>query len=174
MNFDLQESQDLLSRTPSVLDGMLRQSGTLWHSTNEGPNTWSAFDVLGHLVHGEETDWIPRAEIILTQGTDQPFTPYDRFAQFERFNDWTLEALLDRFAELRASNLKTLQSWNLDAADFKKEGIHPEFGRVTLGHLLATWVVHDLGHISQIVRVMAKQYSDDVGPWKAYLSILNR
>jgi len=150
MDFSLDAAVEVLTRTPSTLRAMLSGLRSRWTGGNEGPDTWSPQDVLGHLIHGEETDWIPRAQIILTKGESQAFEPFDRFAQARRFAGWSLERLLDRFGELRA------------------EGV------VTLSQLLASWVVHDLGHIAQISRVMAKQYTDAVGPWKAYLPVLTR
>jgi uncharacterized damage-inducible protein DinB len=168
MSFDLADTLDLLERTPAVLGALLRGTSAAWHTHNEGPGTWSAFDVVGHLIHGEETDWVPRARIILEHGPSRPFEPFDRFA------GWSLDRLLDRFAELRQANLETVQSWSLSEAQLALPGRHPELGAVTLGQLLATWVVHDLNHIAQIARVLAKRHTEDVGPWRAYLSILNR
>lgn len=143
-----------------------------WVMNNEGAETWSPYDIVGHLIHGEDTDWIPRAQIILEEGIDQPFEPYDRFAQEERFEDWKLEDLLDLFEKRRAENLEALEALNLDEADLGKKGVHPAFGEVTLQELLATWAVHDLSHINQISRVMAKNYKDEVGPWREYISIM--
>lgn len=174
MGFDLSETLDILERTPAVLDTLLRGTSASWNSINEGPDTWSAFDVVGHLIFAEETDWMPRARIILEHGEDRPFEPFDRFAQLTRFAGWTLDALLDRFAELRRVNLETVRGWGLSADQLALPGRHPELGPVTLGQLLATWTVHDLNHIAQISRVMAKRYAHEVGPWRAYLSILNR
>lgn len=174
MSFDLSETLDLLGRTPAVLDTLLRGTGASWHASNEGSGTWSAFDVLGHLIHGEETDWVPRARIILEHGESRPFEPFDRFAQLSRFEGWSLEDLLDRFTELRRANLETVRSWNLTGAQLTLPGRHPELGGVTLRQLLATWTVHDLSHIAQISRVMAKVYTDEVGAWRAYLSVLDR
>lgn len=130
--------------------------------------------MVGHLIHGEETDWVPRAKIILTAGESRVFEPYDRFAQARRFADWSLDRLLDRFGELRAANLATLRGWRLTPQQLALRGRHPELGPVTLSQLLATWVVHDLGHVAQISRVMAKQYRGAVGPWIAYLPVLTR
>jgi hypothetical protein len=172
MTFDLETGLDLLTRTPTVLDALLRGLDDTWSRTNEGPETWSAFDVVGHLIHGEETDWIPRAQIILKFGSERPFEPFDRFAQFERFAGWSLGALLDELARLRRANLETLRTWNLQPADLERMGTHPALGAVSLGQLLATWVVHDLGHIAQIARVLAKWPGGDVGPWRAYLGVL--
>lgn len=174
MSFDLTETLDVLERTPSVVGSLLRGTSPAWHAVNEGPETWSAFDVVGHLVYGEETDWVPRARIILEQGEARPFEPFDRFAQLTGFAGWSLERLLDRFAELRQANLETVRGWRLTDAQLALRGRHPELGPVSLRELLATWAVHDLNHVAQIVRVMAKGYGDDVGAWRAYLSILNR
>ena len=174
MSFDLSETIDILGRTPTVLDTLLRGTSPSWHNVNEGPDTWSAFDVVGHLIYGEETDWIPRARIILEHGESRPFDPFDRFAQLTRFAGWSLDQLLDRFAELRKGNLGILRSWQLTEAQLALPGRHPALGSVTLRQLLATWAVHDLNHIAQISRVMAKRYTQEVGVWREYLSILNR
>jgi uncharacterized damage-inducible protein DinB len=174
MSFNLSETINLLERTPAVLDALLRGTSASWHALNEGPDTWSAFDVVGHLIHGEETDWVPRARIILELGDSRPFDPFDRFAQFNRFAGWSLEQLLDRFAELRKTNLETVRSWQLAEDQLALPGRHPELGPVTLRELLATWAVHDLNHIGQISRVLARRYTQEVGVWRQYLSILNR
>ncbi len=174
MSFDLPETLDVLERTPTVMGSLLRGTSGSWHTANEGPDTWSAFDVVGHLIHGEETDWVPRARIILEYGDDRPFEPFDRFAQLDRFTGWALNDLLDRFAELRQGNLEIVRDWHLTEAQLALPGRHPELGPVTLRELLATWAVHDLNHVAQTARVMAKRYTEDVGPWRAYLSILNR
>lgn len=174
MTFDLPQTLDLLERTPAVLDSLLRGTSPAWHAVDEGPDTWSAFDVVGHLVHGEETDWVPRARIILEHGEARPFEPFDRFAQLTRFAGWSLDDLLDRFAELRHESLETVRGWRLTEEQLALPGRHPELGPVTLRQLLATWAVHDLNHLAQISRVMAKRYAEEVGPWRAYLSILNR
>lgn len=167
------ETLDLLARTPGVLDSLLRGSSAAWHRVAEGPDTWSAFDVVGHLIHGEETDWVPRARIILEHGESLPFEPFDRFAHLDRFGDRSLEELLDRFADARRSSLEVVRGWELTAEQLAMRGTHPELGAVTLRQLLATWVVHDLGHLAQIARVMARRHLEEVGPWRAYLSILN-
>lgn len=172
MSFDLPETLDILERTPAVVDALLRGTSAAWHTIDEGPDTWSAFDVVGHLIHGEETDWVPRARIILEHGESRPFEPFDRFAQLDRFAGWSLDRLLDRFAELRRANLETVRSWQLTEAQLALPGRHPELGAVSLRQLLATWVVHDLNHIAQISRVLAKRYTQEVGVWRAYLSIL--
>jgi hypothetical protein len=174
MSFDLSETLDILARTPAVVDTLLRGTSDSWHAINEGGDTWSAFDVVGHLIHGEETDWVPRARIILEHGETQPFEPFDRVAQFRRFAGWSLDRLLDRFAELRQSNLETVRSWHLTDVQLALPGRHPELGSVSLRELLATWAVHDLNHIAQIARVMANRYTEEVGAWRDYLSILNR
>lgn len=174
MTFTVEEGTLILERTPAALRAMLGDLPPRWVEGTEGPETWSPFDVVGHLIHGERTDWIPRARIILGQGDDRRFTPYDRFAQFRESRGKSLSDLLDEFARLRAENLQTLAGWRLDDARLALEGIHPEFGAVTLRQLLATWVAHDLGHIAQVARVMAKQYREAVGPWRAYLPVMDR
>ena len=174
MDFDLKHAIEILGRTPVVLNSLLRDLPESWLVQNEGPETWSPYDVVGHLIHGEETDWIPRAKIILEHGEARPFEPFDRVAMFEKSKGKTITELLDTFARVRAENLRELRTMNLTPALLARRGTHPELGTVTLKQLLATWVVHDLGHIRQVVRVMAKQYRDEVGPWKAYLAILGR
>ena len=172
MKFELTDVIDILRRTPAVLNSLLRDLPDPWLAQNEGAETWSPYDVIGHLIHGEETDWIPRAKIILEYGETRAFEPFDRVAMFEESKGKSIVELLDTFAELRAKNLCELESLNLTSDLLDKRGRHPELGMVTLRQLLSTWVVHDLGHIRQVVRVMSKQYRDAVGPWKAYLSIL--
>jgi len=174
MSFDLREALDVLRRAPTVVDTLLRGTSASWHAINEGPDTWSAFDVVGHLIHGEETDWVPRASIILEHGEARAFEPFDRSAQFQRFAGWSLDQLLDRFAELRRTNLEIVRDWHLTEAQLDLPGRHPELGAVTLRQLLATWAAHDLNHIAQIVRVMAGRYTAEVGAWRAYLAILHR
>ena len=174
MKFDLDDGMAILARTPSVLRALLEGLPRGWVEGNEGPETWSAFDIVGHLIHGERTDWISRSRILLEHGTDKPFEPFDRFAQFEVSKGKSIGELLEEFAGLRERNLETLREMNLGAEDFDKEGVHPELGKATLRELLATWVTHDLGHLAQIARAMAKQYGDEVGPWAAHLSILGK
>ncbi|GLC25954.1 DinB family protein [Roseisolibacter agri] len=174
MDFDLPTALPVLARTPHALRALLAGLPAEWTDATEGPETWSPYDVLGHLIHGERTDWIARARIILAQGADRRFTPYDRFAQFRESQGKSLGDLLDEFAALRAENLATLEGWRLTDAQLALEGEHPAFGPVTLRQLLATWVAHDLGHVAQVARVMAKQYRDAVGPWRAYLPVLDR
>jgi len=172
--FRLDDGIAVLERTPATFRALLAGLPDAWISTDEGPNTFSPFDNVGHLIHGERTDWIPRATIILAQGADRRFTPYDRFAQVRESQGKTLAELLDEFARLRAENIATLRGWNLSDREFALQGHHPELGTVTLRELLATWVAHDLGHVAQTARVMAKRYRDAVGPWRAYLPVLDR
>ena len=172
MEFELQHAIELLGRTPSTLNSMLRGIPEAWLVQNEGPETWSPYDIVGHLIHGEETDWIPRAKMILEHGESRAFEPFDRVAMFEKSKGKSIADLLDEFARLRKEGLHELNEMHLTPALLEKRGKHPELGVVTLKQLLPTWVVHDLGHVRQIVRVMAKQYRDTVGPWRAYLSIL--
>jgi uncharacterized damage-inducible protein DinB len=174
MEFQLEEAKEILRQTPATLDALLRRLSQAWIERNEGLDTWSPFDVVGHLIHGEETDWIPRALIIINDGESRPFEPFDRVAMFEKSKGKSLVELLDTFSRLRSSNLRQLEEMNVTPEMLEKRGTHPELGTVTLGQLLAAWVVHDLGHIAQIVRVMARQYGKEVGPWTAYLSILGK
>jgi hypothetical protein len=172
MAFSLEKSIEILERTPDVLYTMLYGISDDWTQHNEGGETWSVFDVVGHLIHGEKADWVTRAEIILSENPDKKFEPFDRFAQFEESKGKTLVQLLEEFKLLRKKNIERLLSKNLVEKDFDKTGIHPSFGEVKLSQLLSTWVAHDLDHISQISRVMAKQYKEEVGPWIEYLKIL--
>ena len=171
MEFKLEEGIAVLKRTPRVLDVMLRGLPEPWVRNNVGPETWSPYDVVGHLIHGEKTDWVPRMEIILSE-PDRLFEPFDRFAQFKASEGKSLEQLLDEFATLRAQNVSRVKERKLSAKDLERTGIHPEFGRVTLRNLLSTWVAHDLGHLVQVSRTMAQQYKEASGPWPAYLSVL--
>lgn len=173
MKFELSKAISLLERTPSVIAAMLRDLGSEWVFENEGLDTWSPFDVLGHLIYGEQTDWMVRTALILEKEGTKTFESFDRYAQFERSKGKQLEDLLLEFEELRAKNLEVLKSKNITVNDLELEGLHPELGKVTLAQLLSAWVVHDLGHIAQISRVMAKQYGQEVGPWTKYLTILN-
>ncbi|HET9212809.1 MAG TPA: DinB family protein [Thermoanaerobaculia bacterium] len=172
MELDLAEAFDVLRRTPAVLDILLRGTSPSWNEATEGPDTWSPAEVVGHLIHADETDWMPRARMILDHGDSRPFEPFDRFGQSTRFAGWPLDRLLDRFAEVREATLEIVRSWNLTDAELALPGRHPELGAVTLRQLMATWVVHDLTHLSQISRVMARQYGEEVGVWREYLSIL--
>jgi DinB superfamily len=176
-NFTLPEAIALLTRTPSTLNALLRGLPDIWACTNEGGSndgneTWSAFDIVGHLIVGERTDWMPRARIILEHGEARAFDPFDRFAQVKESQGKSLEQLLDEFARLRTENLAALQALNLQPEDLARRGRHPELGVVTLSELLATWAIHDLTHVHQLSRVMAHQYRDAVGPWSAYLGVL--
>jgi hypothetical protein len=173
MDFDLPAAIAVLERTPQTLRAMLAGLPSGWTEGTEGPETWSPYVVVGHLINGERTNWIPRAQVILAQGEDRRFPPFDRFAQLRETRK-PLPELLDEFARLRAENLATLTGWGLTDAELALEGEHPEFGRVTLRQLLATHVAHDLGHVAQVARVMAKQYRDAVGPWRAFLSVMHR
>ncbi len=174
MEFDLSGGIAVLARTPATLRAMLDGLPEEWTTATEGPDTWSPYVVVGHLIHGERTDWIVRARIILEQGTNRRFEPYDRFAQFRESKGKDLAELLGEFDKLRAENLATLEGWRLQPEQLALEGEHPAFGAVTLRQLLAAWVVHDLGHIVQVARVMAKQYRDAVGPWREYLKVVDR
>lgn len=173
MKFDLEDAIAALSRTPAALKAMLSGLPRNWVENNEGPETWSSYDVIGHLIYGERANWIPRAKFLLEHGETRSFEPFDRFAQFEESKGKTLETLLEEFTALRGRNLATLREMNFSAGDFEKTGLHPAFGKVTLKELLATWVAHDMDHIAQIARTIAKQYTTEVGPWQAYLSILH-
>ena len=171
--FDVGEAIAILSRTPATLDALLRDLPEGWVAAHEGGDTWSPFDVIGHLIHGERTDWMPRARIILEHGESRAFEKFDRFAQFALSKGRTLGSLLDEFAALRRQNLRGLEELRLTGADLDRRGLHPELGVVTLRQLLATWMAHDLDHVVQISRAIARQYSDEVGPWRAYLRIIS-
>ena len=172
-SFVLDEAAAILERTPATLDALLRDLPEGWLAAHEGGDTWSPFDVIGHLIHGERTDWVPRARMILDQGEARAFDVFDRHAQFEASKDRTFPSLLDEFAALRRANLQELGRLRLTDADLERRGRHPELGVVTLRQLLATWVAHDLDHVAQISRVLARQYSDEVGPWRAYLRVIS-
>jgi hypothetical protein len=173
MEFNIEDALPILERTPQVVSVMVRNLPDAWTLRNEGGDTWSVYDVVGHFIIGEKTDWIPRMKIILGED-DKHFVPFDRFAQFRENKGKTLDQLLDEFAGLRENNIVELKSIQLDEQTLSRKGIHPQFGEVSLSELLASWVVHDLTHINQIARVIAKQYELAVGPWKAYMGILNR
>ncbi len=172
MEFRLDEAMPVLRRTPSALRALLLDLPAAWTQATEGPGTWSPFDVVGHLIHGERTNWVPRMEHMLRYSETVPFPAFDREAMFAASRGLSLPELLDTFDRLRTENLNRLAALGLTDADLARCGRHPEFGVVTLGQLLATWVAHDLGHVGQVVRVMARQYSEAVGPWRAFLSIL--
>jgi hypothetical protein len=172
MRFQLERSIDVLRRTPLTLLELLNDLDEAWARANEGPDTFSPFDVVGHLIDGEETDWIPRARIILARGPNPAFEPYDRFRHRGRNVQRSLASLLEEFSQLRTANLEVLRSWRLSEEDLDLPGAHPGLGAVTLRQLLAAWVVHDLGHIAQVARVMAKQYREEIGPWVPYLPVV--
>ena len=172
MEFSLESGREILERTPTALREMLGGLSDGWLGGDEGAGSWSPYQVLGHMTHIEECDWIDRTRVILEHGVERPFVPVDREAGFGRFRGWTAGELLDRFAAVRTENLRTLDTL-VDARDLGRRGVHPDFGEVTLAQLLATWVVHDLNHLGQIVKTMAKQYREPVGPWRAFLPILD-
>jgi len=174
MDFQLDEATAILRRTPGTLSALLRGLPDDWTRSTEGADTWSAFDIVGHLLHGEEGDWIARAQMILEYGEGRPFEPFNRTAMFTEFANYSLDRLLDAFAEARARNLETLAALEITPEKLALTGTHPGLGTVTLSQLLSAWVTHDLNHTGQIVEVMAQQYADAVGPWKAYLAILTR
>lgn len=172
MEHNLEQTIALLSRTPATLNALLRDLPDFWTRTNEGEKTWSAFDVVGHLIHGERTDWVPRAERILEFGESRTFDPFDRWAQEKESQGKTLPELLDEFARLRSENLNRIRALNLTPEDYLRRGKHPALGVVSLSQLLATWAAHDLSHLHQISRIMAHQYQDAVGPWSAFLGVM--
>jgi len=172
IDFSLDRSKAVLVRTPDVLRAMLQGLSDDWTAGDEGPGTWTPYQVVGHITHIDEVDWIDRTRVILEHGADHVFRPVDREAGFARFKDLSLSDLLDRFASVRASNLETLDTL-VGVGDLGRRGIHPSFGEVTLSQLLATWVVHDLNHLGQIVKTMAKQYTEAIGPWRAFLPIVD-
>lgn len=172
MQHNLQDTISLLSRTPTALDALLRGLPETWTLRNEGEQTWTAFDIVGHLIHGERTDWMPRTKMILQFGKSKAFEPFDRWAQERESQGKSLEQLLDEFAHSRSANLNELRALNLQPEDLVRRGRHPALGVVTLSQLLAAWAAHDLTHLHQISRVMAHQYREAVGPWSAYLGVL--
>jgi len=172
MKFEIDQAVEILENTPLVLKSLLGNLSEDWTKSENNKDDWSAFDIVGHYIHAEETDWIPRAEIILKQGENQTFEPFDRYAQFDLSKDKTLGDLLQTFAEKRKESLEILKSWNLTEEQLNLKGNHPELGEVTLENLLSTWLVHDLTHIRQISTNLAKKYTENVGVWKEYLSIL--
>jgi len=172
MEHDLPHTVALLARTPAALNVLLRDLPDQWTISNEGEGTWSAFDVLGHLIHGERTDWLPRAKIILEFGETRTFAPFDRLAQQRESKGKSLPQLLDEFSGLREENLRQLRALNLQSRDLDRRGRHPSLGTITVSQLLAAWAVHDLTHLHQISRIFAHQYRDEVGPWSVYLGVL--
>ena len=174
MNFSLDKSIEILERTPLVISELTGNLSPDWTDNNEGGDTWNVFDVVGHLIHGDRTDWIPRAEIILSDRENKAFEPFDRFAQFEASKGKTLSQLLEEFKVVRASSIVRLRKLQITEHDLTRTGVHPTFGIVSLSQLLSTWVVHDLDHISQISRIMARQYKEQTGPWIEFLKILRQ
>jgi len=172
MDFDLNKSLQLLERTPRILRELLSGLSEDWVLHNEGGDSWSPYDVIGHLVHGERINWMSRLEIIMNDEGNKKFIPFDRFAQFKESEGKSLEQLVEEFDSLRKTNLVKLKSMDLSKADFARKAIHPDLGEVTLAELLSTWTVHDLTHIAQIARVMGKQYKSSIGPWIKYFRIL--
>jgi uncharacterized damage-inducible protein DinB len=174
MEYQHEQAVEILRRTPATLTALLRGLPDAWTKSAEGPDTWSAYDIVGHLLNGDETDWMKRAHVILEHGEAQPFVAANRTAMFEKYRNFTLDQLLAAFEQVRASNLATLAELRITPEQLSLKGTHPALGTVTLSQLLATWVVHDLNHIGQIVEVMSRQYAEAVGPWSAYLAILTR
>ena len=172
MDNSMQQAIEILARTPEVISQLLRNLSDDWVRLNEGGDTWSPYDVVGHLLHGEQTDWLARIEIILSKQEERKFKPFDRFAQFENSKGKSINELLSAFAIARANNLQKIAAMNISQEDMSKTGIHPAFGTVTLSQLIATWVVHDLNHLAQISRILASRHKEAVGPWVAYLRIL--
>ncbi|MHA2029341.1 MAG: DinB family protein [Candidatus Kariarchaeaceae archaeon] len=172
-NFDIEKSIEILERTPRVLAELLGGLSDSWISVNEGGDSWSPFDIVGHYIHGEYTDWIPRAKIIMSEQQNKTFESFDRFAQIESSKNKSISELLDEFAKIRAMKINEFRDMNINNNSLKKVGMHPELGEVNLQQLLATWVVHDLSHLSHILRIIANQYKEEVGPWIKYLRILN-
>lgn len=173
MKFDLERSIEVLSTTPGTVRVLLSDLSAEWTASKGDRDNWEPFDIIGHYIYAEEADWIPRAKVILAQADDRTFPPFDRYGQFERPDDESLADRLEEFARIRNENIEILRSWELVDEELELKGLHPQFGEVSLSELIATWVVHDLTHIRQIATVMAKRYDEAVGPWKAYLSILN-
>jgi hypothetical protein len=174
MEYSVSDALTLLAQTPKILDALVRNLPEPWLRGNEGPDTWSPFEVVGHFVYGEQVNWIQRARVILDHGETQGFPPFNRTGMYDISVGKNVGELLDEFSVLRARNLELLKALNLDAAKLELTGKHPEFGQVKLRQLLATWVAHDFGHLAQINRVLAKQYKEAVGPWVQYLSVMRR
>jgi hypothetical protein len=174
MLLDPRQAFEVLERTPALFRTLLSGLSEPWLRASEGPDTFSPVDVLGHLIHGEQTDWLPRLRIILTHGEAQPFTPFDRFGFREVCRGRTLDELLDLFQALRTENLAAVRAFLADGAVLERKGRHPALGPVSVGELLAAWVVHDLGHVKQVARVLAGEYREAVGPFREYLTILDR
>lgn len=174
MKFNINQALQVLERTPAVIKQLLQELDEDWIMQNEGGDSWSCYDIVGHYIHGEKTDWIPRMQIILGDNADKRFVPFDRFAQFKDSQGKSLDQLLEEFESLRKKNIEILKATTITESLLDKTGIHPTFGTVTLRQLLSTWVAHDLTHIYQTSRVLAKQYQEEVGPWKEFIGCLNR
>ena len=174
MNFSLEKSIELLKRSPSTYKSLLYGLSYEWAHINEGEGTWSAYDIIGHLIHGENTDWIPRIQLILSEEKNKVFKPFNRFAQKNLSNGKSIETLIDNFSECRKENLELLKSLALTEIDLAKKGTHPDLGEVSIKELIATWAIHDIGHLNQLSRVIVKHYGEDVGPWAAYSPILTK
>jgi hypothetical protein len=174
MALDLEETKALLQRTPEVLDALLRGLPDPWVRKDEGPDTWSSFDVVGHLIEAEEANWIPRVRHLIARGESAAFPPFDRFGFVEKAKGKSMAELLDTFKGARARSLRELDELRLRPGDLGRKGRHPDFGQVTLGQLLATWAIHDLNHLGQIVQALARQHTEAVGPWRAFLGILEK
>jgi len=174
MEFQIEDAVKLLEQTPATISSLLKDLPEKFITQNEGGDSWSPYSVVGHLIHGEETDWITRTKFILKHGTSKAFEKFDRFAQFERFKGKSLAELLELFANSRKKNLEEMKQLNLSSDQLQLKGVHPAFKYVTIKQILSAWVVHDLNHIYQIVRVIAKHYDQETGPFKQYISILNR
>ncbi len=172
MQYTVSDAIEILSRTPKILEALVKDLPLQWSEANEGPDTWSVYDIMGHLIHGETTDWVNRMEITLVQGANRNFPTFERFAMFEESKGKTLNELVEEFSVIRKKNIATLVSKNLTEEQLDLKGIHPKFGEVTLRQLLSTWVAHDMGHLAQMARVIAKQYKEEAGPWVEYLRIL--
>lgn len=172
MTYNVGDAIEILKRTPKIIEALVKDLPPQWSEVNEGGETWSVYDIVGHLIHGETTDWINRMEITLRQGDDRKFPPFERFAMIEESKGKSLNQLVKEFAAIREKNIQILQSKNLTEAQLELQGIHPKFGEVTLRQLLSTWVAHDMGHLAQMARVIAKQYKEEAGPWVEYLRIL--
>ena len=172
MEFAVDTAREVLSRTPDTLRAMLTGLPEEWLHGREAAEAWSPYQVCGHMLHIEECDWIDRTRVILEHGTTRVFAPVDREAGFARFHGWSIEDLLDRFATTRRDNLEELATL-VGPGELDRRGVHPDFGEVSLAQLLATWTVHDLNHLNQIVKTMAKQYADAVGPWRAFLPVVD-
>ncbi len=173
MKYSLERSYEILDRTPAVLQSLLAGLSDDWIMPNEGPETFSPYDVVGHLIHGEKTDWTARAKMILESGNTKTFERWNRVAMYEESRGKTMQQLLDEFAAIRKQNMTWFKSLSLTETGLDKKGMHPALGEVTLRNLLATWVAHDLTHIAQVTRVMAKQYKEEMGPWPEFFRILS-